>query len=188
MEQFNDYLDGIDLEILRRHCREEGGLCRFAKGEHFVRQGAICCSLGLVVKGYFKFTTLNSNAEESVINFAFENEFVTDFNGSYHGLPSEVSIIAGTECEIYTIPIEVMRKYLSANNREMSLSLYKSLFHMVYRRYLSLHSQSPKERYISLIDRFPAILNTVTLKDLASYLLITPSHLSRLRKEVVSGK
>ncbi len=184
MEQFNSYLKNLDLDALRTYFVEHGRLRRYEKEERFAQQGSVCKYIGLISKGYFKFTTLNSEAEESTMNFAFENEFVADFNGSYCGSPSEVSIIAGMDSEIYLLPVSIFKDNFMQKDSVLSSTLYKSLYQIVYDRYLYLHRHSTKERYLALIKRFPKLLETVTLKDIASYLLITPNHLSRLRKEI----
>ena len=184
MEQFNSYLKNLDLNALRTYFVEHGRLRRYEKEDRFAQQGFVCKYIGLIVKGYFKYTTLNTKAEESVMNFAFENEFVADFNSSYSGNPSEVSIIAGMDSEIYVLPFSVFKEHFMINEGEMPYSVYKSLYHIVYDRYLYLHRHSTQELYLELIKRYPRLLDTVSLKDIASYLLITPNHLSRIRKEI----
>jgi len=49
-------------------------------------------------------------------------------------------------------------------------------------RITSLHIESAEERYRSLIDDFPDILQRVNLGHIASYLGITQETLSRIRK------
>ncbi len=51
-----------------------------------------------------------------------------------------------------------------------------------------LYRQTSKERYVELLNHCPDIFQHITLKELASYLQITPTHLSRIRKEILSGK
>lgn len=187
MEQFNSYLMNLDLDALRTYFAEHGRLCKYEKEERFAQQGTVCRYIGLIVKGYFKYTTLNTKVEESVMNFAFENEFVADFNSSYSGNPSEVSIIAGMDSEIYVLPFSVFNDKFMHSDGEMPYSVYRSLYHIVYDRYLYLHRHPTQERYLELIRRYPRLLDTVSLKDIASYLLITPNHLSRIRKEISQG-
>jgi len=39
-------------------------------------------------------------------------------------------------------------------------------------------------RYLDLIAQYPDILDIISLRDIASYLLITPVYLSRIRKNL----
>ncbi len=57
-----------------------------------------------------------------------------------------------------------------------------ALFDTVYDRYINLHVKSAQERYAELIEKYEDIFSHFSLKDIASFLNITPTHLSRLRK------
>lgn len=176
--QFNSYIDFLDLTAATDYCRDKGTPCPYKKGERFVQQGTVARYAALVVSGYFKVTTLNDSGDEAVINFAFPGQFITDFHSSLHGEPSRMSIIAGTDCEIMRVPLKAFRDFLSPT----LLDEYKSLFYMAFRRLLDLYRKSPRQRYVALCEQYPQIVETVTLKDLSSFLLITPNHLSRIRR------
>ena len=150
------------------------------EGERFVQQGTIARCAALIVSGYFKVTTLNESGDEAVINFAFPGQFITDFHSSLHGEPSQMSMIAGTDCEILRVPLITFKEFLSPT----LLDEYKSLFNMVFMRLLNLYRKSPRERYMELCVQYPHLVETVTLKDLSSFLLITPNHLSRIRRQL----
>lgn len=59
-----------------------------------------------------------------------------------------------------------------------------ALFSEIYSRYLELYRKTPTERYLDLITLYPQILDIVSLRDIASYLLVTPVYLSRIRKNL----
>lgn len=181
--QFNSYIDFLDLTAATDFCREKGVPCLYKKGEHFVLQGTITRYAALVVSGYFKVVTLNDSGNEAVINFAFPGQFITDFHSSLHGEPSQMSIIAGSDCEILRIPLRTFKEFLSPS----LLDEYKSLFNMIFMRLLNLYRKSPRQRYVALCEQYPQIVETVTLKDLSSFLLITPNHLSRIRRELAKN-
>ena len=181
--QFNSYIDFWDLMAATDFCRERGTLCHYKKGERFVQQGTIARYAALVVSGYFKVTTLNDSGDEAVINFAFPGQFITDFHSSLRGETSQFSIIAGADCEILRVPLNTFKEYLSPT----LLDEYKSLFYMVFMRLLNLYRKSPRQRYVALCEQYPQIVETVTLKDLSSFLLITPNHLSRIRRNLAKN-
>lgn len=178
--QFNSYIDSLDLTVATDFCRERGTLYRYKKGECFVEQGTITRYAALVVSGYFKVATLNDSGDEAVVNFAFPDQFITDFHSSLHGETSQFSIIAGADCEIMRVPLKTFKDSLSPS----LLDEYKALFNMVFLRLLNLYRKSPRQRYVELCEQYPQIVETVTLKDLSSFLLITPNHLSRIRREL----
>lgn len=57
-----------------------------------------------------------------------------------------------------------------------------ALFDTTYDRYIDLYIKSAKERYDELVKRNEDIFSIFPLKDIASFLNITPTYLSRLRK------
>lgn len=63
-------------------------------------------------------------------------------------------------------------------------SLNGTLFNEIYNRYLELYRKIPTERYLDLTNDYPKILDIVSLRDIASYLLITPVYLCRIRKNL----
>ncbi|MNL38520.1 hypothetical protein D3C87_1607400 [compost metagenome] len=52
-------------------------------------------------------------------------------------------------------------------------------------RLFLFQKEKAKERYIDLLKNQPLYVQQIPLQYLASYLGITPRHLSRLRKEIV---
>ena len=58
----------------------------------------------------------------------------------------------------------------------------EAIHNTLYDRYLDLHCKSPQQRYDELLSTYPDIFTWFSLKDIASFLAVTPTHLSRLRK------
>ncbi len=184
MAQFNIYDSMIDLSAIKDYCREKGRLCHYAKDEVFIQQGTVGKYLGVVESGYFKYTTLTSSGNDSVVGFAFEGEIVADFYASYQNRLSEVSIKAGEDSTVSQINIVETRNVFDKYFNHNLSTIYGTLFSEIYSRYLELHRKTPTERYVDLIAQYPQILDTVALRDIASYLLITPIYLSRIRRKL----
>lgn len=182
MAQFNSYLDILDPTAAIDFCSENGTVRHYKKEERFIQQGTVARYAAIVVSGYFKLTTLNESGDEAVINFAFPGQIITDIHSSIYGEPSEMSVIAGADSEILRVPLKKFATYLSAN---LSAE-HSALFRMTYMRYLTIYRKSPEQRYIELCNHYPNLINTVALKDLASYLLISPTHLSRIRRKLAT--
>ncbi|WP_304375139.1 Crp/Fnr family transcriptional regulator [uncultured Duncaniella sp.] len=182
MAQFNSYLDVLDPTAATDYCRENGTVCHYKKEERFIQQGTVARYAALVVSGYFKLTTLNESGNEAVINFAFPGQIITDIHSSIYGEPSEMSVIAGADSEILRVQLKEFASLLSSN----LFVEHSALFKMTYMRCLNLYRKSPEQRYVELCRDYPNIVETVSLKDLASYLLITPGHLSRIRRKLAA--
>ncbi len=181
---FNTYYENIDRDFWRKLCVEQGVLRHYDKGEFFAMQGETARYLGYIKSGTLKYVAYTPDGSESVVGLEFAGEFVADFPFSLYGRRSRVSIIAVTSCDIYCVSTRELGKRLEAD-----LELYKTvaestlaLFDTIYNRYLNLHTKSAQERYDELIEKNEDIFTLFSLKDIASYLNITPTHLSRLRK------
>ncbi|HUN20629.1 MAG: Crp/Fnr family transcriptional regulator [Muribaculaceae bacterium] len=184
MAQFNKYDSLIDLSAIKDYCRENGRLCRYAKEETFVQQGTVGKYLGVVESGYFKYTTITSSGNDAVVGFAFEGTIVADYYNSFNGLPSETTIKAGIDCSVSQIRIAEARNIFNSVFDGNLSKINGVLFSEIYSRYLELYRKTPTERYLDMISLYPQILDIVSLKDIASYLLITPIYLSRIRKNL----
>lgn len=184
MAQFNSYDQSIDLSAIKDYCREHGRVRYYAKDEIFVQQGTRGRYLGVVESGYFKYTTLSSSGSEAVVGFAFEGEIVADYYNSFNGIPSEVTIIAGTDTAVSQIRTTEARNIFNESFEGNLSALNGTLFSEIYSRYLELYRKTPTERYIDLITLYPQILDIVSLRDIASYLHVTPVYLSRIRNNL----
>lgn len=183
MKKFNTYIDAIDMTYWRELCSRKGTLTYYRKGEPFVWCGDLIKHFGFIRKGYFKYTLTNAKGDESITGFAFEGCIVGDFLSTMHEKPIKTNIIAATDAEVMQCPASELKCQLE-NSPVQYRMLAEGLFNQAYTQYLSLHTLSPKARYLALLNSCPELLQNITLKELASYLQITPTHLSRIRKEL----
>ena len=61
----------------------------------------------------------------------------------------------------------------------------ESAYTSLVMRYYSLAAKSPVERYLDLLKEHPQIVQDVSLKEIAQYLQITPTHLARIRRDLM---
>ena len=182
--RFNIYDQKIDLSAIKKFCRENGRIVHYSKDDVFVQQGCVGKYLGVVESGYFKYTTLTSSGNEAVVGFAFEGEIVADYYNSFNRLPSEVTIKAGADSSVFQIRTQEARNVFYASFDSNLSAVNGALFSEIYSRQLELYRKTPTERYLNLISSYPQILDIVSLRDIASYLLVTPVYLSRIRKNL----
>lgn len=180
MVNFNVYDSECDLSAIKDLCRKNGRLVVYSKDNVFVQQGCVGRYLGVVESGYFKYTTLTSSGNEVVVGFAFEGEIVADYYNSFNGLPSEITIKAGNEASVFQIRTEEARNIFNYIYEGNLSAINGTLFSEIYSRYLELY----RKKHIDLITMYPQILGVVSLRDIASYLLVTPVYLSRIRKNL----
>lgn len=100
---------------------------------------------------------------------------------------SNVDIQALCDCTVYVINHSQLADFYDINNDHQKLGrrIAETLLWEIYDRMISMYSLTPEERYLDIINRCPDLLKLITLKELASYLLIRPETLSRIRRKVV---
>ncbi len=136
-------------------------------------------------KGIIRTTIDDKSGKENTLHFALENQFIADYSNFMLGQPALYNLIAIEETEAVVIP----RKSIEWGYQNMTegdkLGRTIAEFYFIYQdtRIKNLYARSPKERYDEIEQVFPNIHNRVPQHMIASYLGITPVHLSRLKKE-----
>ncbi|MBK7174999.1 MAG: hypothetical protein IPH84_17640 [Bacteroidales bacterium] len=70
----------------------------------------------------------------------------------------------------------------------ISRKIVESAFSEIQKSILFYHSETPEQRYLSLVDKYPGILQRVPQYHIASYIGVKPESLSRIRKRVAREK
>lgn len=77
--------------------------------------------------------------------------------------------------------------YRKPMNRELRAMIAETFLADIYSKLIIMHCDTPEERYKKLV-KIPKILNQVALKEIASYINVTPETLSRIRKKIVTSE
>ena len=118
--------------------------------------------------------------------FLFENEFVTAYDSFLTQTPSSYSLETLTDVILWKISKpnleDVFNNTLSGNiiGRKMA----EEMFLIKSKRELSFLSKTAEERYLDLFKERPELLKLIPLKQIASYIGVTPQGLSRIRKRI----
>ena len=184
--QFNTYKEGLDLEFLREYCMKHGNVWTFMRGETLEKTGESAQWVAYVERGCFKYMVHNDEeGKDYCTGFAFEGEFVADYPNCLSGKISEVTIVAGTSCKVFLIPDKDLCPLLeSANMGDLKQAISDHLFAQIYTQYLDSYRMTIRERYKRLLSRCPEIVRCISLKDIASYLKVTPTTISNIRREI----
>ena len=184
-DNFNTYIERIDFEAWRELCVSKGELRHFARGEEFVSIGEVGRYIGFIQSGTLKYVALSVDGTEHVMGLVFGDGLVADWPFCLYGKKAKLSIVAVTDCEIYCVSTEEVKKRMDSDPkfRDMVMHSTEEVYTTVYERYVDLAVKTPQQRYEELVSQHPGLLNLFSLKDIASFLNITPTHLSRFRKK-----
>ena len=184
IKEFNTYLEKVDSNYWNNLCKEMGTLRKFKAGEEIIPLGNVGQFLGLIKSGTVKYTAFTSEGEERIIGLEAANGFAASWPFSLRSIPSLVSIIAITDCEIYCLPISLIKE-MGQNDCEFERKIEhatEQIFHTAYDRLVDLYILSPRERYEKILQLCPKMFELFTFKDIASLLNISTQHLFRIRK------
>ena len=157
---------------------------RLAAGEHFLRAGEPAEFAALVTHGSVREYYSLADGAERVKAFVF----AVGLTGSLADLLSKglstSSIVADEEARMLVVRFED----LSALARRMPSwdNVFRVLTQQLYlrkaRREYELLALDAQARYAALLEQQPQIESQVQARHIASYLGVTPVHLSRLRR------
>lgn len=155
------------------------------KGEAILQQGHICRSFYLVDSGYLR-TWYDKDGSAININFTFEGNFACNLKSFRNRLPSELTIEAGEDSAVWVFDIDKISGHFEARPQvarfirrlAISLLLDSEAHSDLFKIY------TPTERYRYIEKNKPALLQRVSLSQIASYLGVTRETLSRIRAKV----
>lgn len=184
MEKFNTYIEHIEADFWRELCVVEGRLRHYERGEDFVRVGSVARYVGYIESGTIKYVGYSGDGAEHVVGMHSDGEFIADFPWSLYGMEARVSIVAVRPCDIYCLSVKELKQRIDANPelQKKVMHVTEAIHSTLYDRYLDLCCKTPQQRYDAMLSIYPDIFSWFSLKDIASFLNVTPTHLSRLRK------
>lgn len=158
-----------------------------AKGDLWISEGKVCNQVGFVETGKLRNFYIDETGNEITCFFVMPDQFVSSFTSFLTNTPTRENIgaLEDSRMRLITKPeleslcekvpkIEVFRRTIAEN-----------LFITLEKRIVMLQSQSAYERYENMLRENPDIILSVPLQYTASFLGITPQHLSRLRKDLL---
>ena len=183
---FNRYISAAEFAPLAELFRREGESLFVPKDGCFSFQQVRNRRSGLVEEGAFRYVHLARSGERHVVGYAFAGEFVGDYVAMCGDRPSQVSIEAMCDCTVWRADDDRLEAFYRAGPacERLARRLAERLTCELYERMLQLYACTPQERYETLLQRCPELLNIVALKELASYLRVRPETLSRIRGRV----
>ncbi len=163
---------------------------KIRKKQFLLQEGDVCLYTTFVEKGILRSYTIDEKGNEHIIQFAMEDWWVSDMYSFFTGEPSSYNIEALENSELLMINKNAYDEMLSAvpkMERYLRLLIQNSLI-ATQRRLSGKLSLSAEENYKNLINGSSDIIQRVPQHMIASFLGITPETLSRIRKNLATGK
>lgn len=163
------------------------GSLNIPKGELWLKQGKICDQVAFVVSGKLRNYYFDDAGNEITCYFVTANNFISSYTSFLTNTPANDNISALEDTVLKVISKKELED-LSDLIPKMHIFrriIAENLFITMEKRIAMLQSQSAYERYEKMLKESSDIILSVPLQYTASFLGITPQHLSRLRKEIL---
>lgn len=190
MGQFNEYMERFNFSPLEKAFREKGRVRRYKKGEYFIHKGDRHVYIGFILSGTFRYTCTDNEGNEHVVAYNFENEPLGNYSVFQKKETAILDVQAVTNSTVYLLSYSEVSDYYNSNSEAQLQGriLGEELLYVAWNTIISAYKDSPEERYKKLLARCPNLPNLITLKELASYIMVTPETLSRIRKKILLEK
>jgi len=154
------------------------------KNEYFSKEGQSTRDLGFIFNGILRIYYLNDKGEEWNKQFLQKNDFVASSISPEKKSITNIQALA--ETIILCIPYSELTR-LSNKYSEIKLVIQKLTFSYLEQkqeREIRLLSEEAMNNYLTFKKAYPDLENKIQHYHIASYLGITPTQLSRLRKKM----
>ena len=177
------YVNLSDLELEDITSKFKSKLVK--KNDYLLKQGGTCKDLVFVEKGCLRLYYLKDDIEVSVW-FAFEQSSAIEIYSFISENPSNYFLQAIEDSEVLYLPKAELDKLYQYQPKmqEMMRNFWEDVILNLINRFTALQKDSAEKRYLDLLNK-PAYLETIPQKYLASFIGVTPTSLSRIRKQIL---
>jgi CRP-like cAMP-binding protein len=169
--ELNDFLDGAISKTFKRQ-------------ELLSRPDSIPNEIFFINKGIIRVLITDNEGTEHTIHFALENQFIADYANFIQQQPSIYTLQALEETQVLILPRTTIEWGYQNLKEGQKMGRLVAEYYFIYQdnRIKNNYVRTPKQRYDSINEVFPNIHNRAPQHMIASYLGISPIHLSRLKK------
>ncbi|WP_197901631.1 Crp/Fnr family transcriptional regulator [Rhodocytophaga rosea] len=158
---------------------------RIKRRQLVLQAGFPCKHYSYVVEGCFKMYGVDKKGNEHNIQFAAENDWISDIGSFHSGKPSPLCIEAIEPSLI--LQIERQDLYFLYLNIPKLDRIFKVIIENKYvelqNHVLQNISSTAQERYDAFLEQYPTLALRLPNTQIASYLGISPEYLSEIRSD-----
>jgi CRP-like cAMP-binding protein len=154
-----------------------------ARGEYLLRGGEHATWAGVLISGLLREHFVSERGVERTKSFILPSQFTGSLADLLSGKPSRAFIVAEQSSRVALAPYSELRR-LEAESPLWAAMARRSVDHLLMEKaereyqFMCLDAEA---RYAAFLAKYPHLETSVAATHIASYLSITPVHLSRLR-------
>jgi CRP-like cAMP-binding protein len=154
------------------------------KKELLLEEGQVCRFIAFVNEGVLRELSYR-NGKETTIDFVPDNQFTSDYQSFIAGTPSLQYLEALTDVNLLLLRKEAIDALYNRYKvwERFGRLIIEKVFCIAEAKRKKTLARSHEEQYRDFVIEYPQIIQQVPQYYIASYLGVTPEHLSRLRKK-----
>ena len=158
----------------------------FAKNEYLLKEGTVEKKYWFIESGFVRSYVIDTDGNDITFNLYAASDVVIDYPSFFFFAPTRENIQALTDCVCWEIDFISFTELFNAivNFREQQRGLLVGSYFALKQHSISLIADQAKDRYLNLLKTKPNIVQNVSLKHIATFLGVTDTSLSRIRKEI----
>ncbi|ANF49167.1 Crp/Fnr family transcriptional regulator [Chryseobacterium glaciei] len=159
---------------------------KFIKNDFLLQEGQTENYYWFLESGFARSFVNDINGNDITTNFYSSEDAVIDYSSFFLRSPTRENIQALTDCVCWQLDFKTFQQLFHGIEafREHGRTILVSSYFVLKNHRVSIIADQAKERYIQLLKDKPQIVQNVALKHIATFLGITKSSLSRIRKEI----
>jgi len=157
---------------------------KLKKKELLLKEGQICTFIAFLNSGVLREYSYQ-NDKEITVDFVGGNQFTSDYQSFILRTPSKQYLEALTDVDLIILQKEDVDALYDQYKiwERFGRLIIERVFCTVEAKRKSIIATTHEEQYRNFVDTYPDIIRQVPQYYIASYLGLTPEHLSRLRKK-----
>lgn len=157
------------------------------KGDFIVKPGTIVNHYYLVDSGFLRSYVIDIKGNEVSINFYSNTNLILEETSFFLKTPAKEYIQAIEDCVLWSKDFNTFQEHFNVSEkyREWGRAHLAKNFFEFKQRSLSMITETATDRYKNLVEINPEIVKKASLKHIASFLGITATSLSRIRKSII---
>ncbi|RKR14725.1 CRP-like cAMP-binding protein [Maribacter vaceletii] len=157
----------------------------FNKNAYLIEKGKVASYYYFLESGFLRSYTIDTEGNDITTKFFSVNDIVIDWHSYFLKKLCKESIKAITEGRCWKISFSNFMKLFHIESfREVGRTRLINNYFELKNHSISVIADQAKDRYLNLLKEKPLIIQNVPLKHIATYLGITDTSLSRIRKEI----
>lgn len=159
------------------------------KNDYFIQEHKVANYYFFLESGFARSFAIDLEGNDITTKFFTQEDIIIDWHSFFLKVPCREYIQATTDCVAWRISFDNFMKLFKIEAfREVGRTRLINTYFTLKNHTIAMIADQAKERYLHLVATQPDVIHNVPLKHIATYLGITDTSLSRIRKDLSRNK